>query len=124
MRRGRLRENPLLLMDITDEIAMQDKLRWRNEMSTEEYELVSAKEANRLESAPGEYEPAMVDPHAFKCYCCFEYTGRDQGDRGGGMRVLCDIIDKNSELSQLIEDILDFQRLRCGTLTLRREISI
>ena len=38
-------------MDITDEIAMQDKLRWvERERQRKEYELAKAKEANRLKS--------------------------------------------------------------------------
>ena len=37
------------LMDITDEIAMQDKLRWvERERQRKEYELAKAKEANGL----------------------------------------------------------------------------
>ena len=114
------------LMDITDEIAMQDKLRWaERERQRKEYELVKAKEANRLKSmflANMSHE-IRTPLNAIVGFANILAETKEIEEEEREFYV--DIIDKNSELLlQLIEDILISQRLRREPLTLRREISI
>lgn len=113
-------------MDITDEIAMQDKLRWaERERQRKEYELVKAKEANRLKSmflANMSHE-IRTPLNAIVGFANILAETKEIEEEEREFYV--DIIDKNSELLlQLIEDILISQRLRREPLTLRREISI
>ena len=113
-------------MDITDEIAMQDKLRWvERERQRKEYELAKAKEANRLKSmflANMSHE-IRTPLNAIVGFANILAETKEIEEEEREFYV--DIIDKNSELLlQLIEDILISQRLRREPLTLRREILI
>ena len=106
------------LMDITDEIAMQDKLRWaERERQRKEYELVKAKEANRLKSmflANMSHE-IRTPLNAIVGFANILAETKEIEEEEREFYV--DIIDKNSELLlQLIEDILDFSKIESGMM--------
>lgn len=105
------------LMDITDETAMQDKLRWvERERQRKEYELAKAKEANRLKSiflANMSHE-IRTPLNAIVGFANILAETKEIEEEEREFYV--DIIDKNSELLlQLIEDILDFSKIEAGT---------
>ena len=104
------------LMDITDEIAMQDKLRWaERERQRKEYELVKAKEANRLKSmflANMSHE-IRTPLNAIVGFSNIIAEIDDEVER----QSYLDIIHKNNDLLlQLIDDILDFSKIEAGTM--------
>ena len=110
------------LMDITDEIAMQDKLRWaERERQRKEYELVKAKEANRLKSmflANMSHE-IRTPLNAIVGFANILAETKEIEEEEREFYV--DIIDKNSELLlQLIEDILDFSKIEAGTFDITK----
>ena len=110
------------LMDITDEIAMQDKLRWvERERQRKEYELAKAKEANRLKSmflANMSHE-IRTPLNAIVGFANILAETKEIEEEEREFYV--DIIDKNSELLlQLIEDILDFSKIEAGTFDITK----
>ena len=109
-------------MDITDEIAMQDKLRWvERERQRKEYELAKAKEANRLKSmflANMSHE-IRTPLNAIVGFANILAETKEIEEEEREFYV--DIIDKNSELLlQLIEDILDFSKIEAGTFDITK----
>ncbi|WP_366139627.1 ATP-binding protein [uncultured Parabacteroides sp.] len=111
------------LTDITDEIAMQDKLRWaEREHQRKEYELAKAKEENRLKSmflANMSHEiRTPLNAIVGFANILAETKEMEQEER----EFYVDIIDKNSELLlQLIEDILDFSKIEAGTFDITKK---
>ena len=119
---GRTAKILYYLMDITDEIAMQDKLRWaERERQRKEYELVKAKEANRLKSmflANMSHE-IRTPLNAIVGFANILAETKEIEEEEREFYV--DIIDKNSELLlQLIEDILDFSKIEAGTFDITK----
>ena len=104
------------LMDITDEIAMQDKLRWaERERQRKEYELVKAKEANRLKSmflANMSHE-IRTPLNAIVGFSGLLAVTENMEDK----EEYINIINSNNDLLlQLINDILDLAKIEAGTL--------
>ena len=104
------------LMDITDEIAMQDKLRWvERERQRKEYELAKAKEANRLKSmflANMSHE-IRTPLNAIVGFSQLLAETDDPEER----HEFVEIIDSNNRmLLQLISDILDLAKIESGTM--------